>query len=526
MAFKLFRNKTFVLVVIVALFGGLAYFSADYDSRGAQGSKCVIKVYGKCYRQQDVDRLSQYFWVARELFLVEFAMSLFGEDRLDLDTTDFVTNLLVLRKEAERLEIEPTTEEAKEAIRNAPIFSMQTWINDDVLENRVLAPRGLTKADLVQLGKDYVAWRQINDLLAAGSQPVPVEIEKAYIRDNQQFTTSRIEFLRDTFAEKVEITDAQISEYFEENKDDLLSEEKRSLTQVTFVPPAETEEMTAEQKAEQRLAFNNRVNEIYANAAEDETQFLERINAANEGKETPVEIKVEEIAPFAAVSAPESLAEQTEILGDLFSPARDTEPGRSVTIPYPQEDGGYVMFQITEVIPPAPLKLEEASEQIKTALTARESNRQVNEAATAARAKMLESLEAGKSAADAAKAAGTELIAMEPFSRNQPPANLDGASQLVEAAIRTPLGSVSEVLPMTLGKGYHFLFVEKSELVESEDEASRKESLRFMAESDYRRRLYQSWFLEKLRESGASRKGPATPQPESRPADDVPPAES
>ena len=512
MAFKLFRNKTFVLIVIVALFGGLAYFSADYDSRGASGSKCLIEVYGKCYRQQDVERLAQYSRVARELFLVEFQRSLFGVDRLDQDPTDFVTNLLVLRKEAERLQIEPTLEQAKEAIASAPIFSFGQGITDEDLERNLLAPLGLTKADLVQLGKDYVAWQQINDLLAAGTQPVAVEIDKAYVRDNQQFSASRFEFLREGFTDKVEITDEQIQEFFDANQENLLSDEKRSLTMVTFVPPGETEEMTAEQKAEQRLAFNNRVNDIYANAAEVEPEFRDRIQEAAGAEDLTFEIKIEEIASFAAVSPPEGLEGKDEILADIFSPARDTEPGRSVTVPYPMEDGGYVMFQITEVTPPAPLTLDESREQIVTALTARESNLLVNEAATAARTKVLEALDAGKPLAEAAKAAGVEPQEMAPFSRNEPPAETDGAAQLVSAALSTPAGSVSDVLPLSLGQGYHFLFVEKSELVESEEEASRKESLRFTAEREYRRLLYQSWFDERLREAGVVRAGPVVPE--------------
>ncbi|MCB1061413.1 MAG: SurA N-terminal domain-containing protein [Verrucomicrobiae bacterium] len=511
------RGKTFVMIVMVALFAGLAWFSTDYDTRGAQGPTCVIKVYGKCYRDQEVRRLAQFYAVANDILFVDFAMSLFGEDRLDRDPTDFVTNLLVLRHEAKKLGIEPTAEEAKEAIRTAPIFAMQTWINDDILVDRVLAPRGLNKADLIQLGQDYLSWRKISDLLSAGNSAVPIEIEKAYVRDNQQFTASLAEFKREDFVGKVELTDEKIQTYYDEHQEDLLSDEKRGVTALKFSPPAETPEMTAEQKAEQKLAFNNRVNEIYANIAGDESKFADLAKKAKANPENKFEITIEEIAPFAEVSPPELLKDKNEILADIFNPSRSAQPGRSLTVPYPQEDGSYLILKINEVIEPVGLTLEESREQIKTALTAIQSNLLVNEAATEASSKMLEALEAGKPAAEAAKSAGVELKPLPPFSRTNPPAKIEAASQIVSVAMQTRPGSVSEVLPMPAGKGYQFLFVQKTELVESEEADSRKASLRVAANSDYRRTLFKAWFREQLKESGASRSGPVLPDEEEVP---------
>ncbi len=516
---SILRGKTFVLVVIGALFIGLAFF--DFNGGGASGPTCRLKIYGKCYRDQEVNRLAQFFMVARQLYLVEFSMALFGEDRLDGDPTDFVTNLIVLRREAERLGIEPTMEEAKEAIRTAPIFMIQQGLTDDDLVNGVLAPRGLTKADLVQLGKDYLCWRKISDLLEAGNSTVPIEIDKAYVRDHQQFTASLVEFQREAYVDQVEVTDEKIQSYYEENKGQeqadgslgLYSDEKRGLLAVKFLPPAETEEMTAEQKAEQRLAFNNRVNEIYANLATDEDRFGELARkAAADPANASLKITVEEIPPFAEASPPDSLKDAAEALADIFSAARSTESGRSVTVPHPLPDGGYEIFQVTEIVEPAEMTLEEAREQIVEAIKARESNLLVNEAATAASAKMLEAMEGGQSAADAAKAAGVELKKLDPFSRNQPPANVDAARQIVEVALQTKPGSISEVLPMTLGKGYQFLVMEKVELVESEEEEDRRASLRIAATSEYRRALYKAWFQKRLKESGLSQDGPAIPE--------------
>lgn len=521
------KAKFLVLVVLVALFAGLAFFSTDYDTRGGTvGPACPIKVYGRCYREQEIRRLVSYFEISRNLLLIEFAGSLFGEDRLDSDPTDFVTNLIILRREAERLGIEPTDEEAKEAIRTAPIFSIQTMINDEILENNILAPRGLTKADLVQLGKDYLCWRKLGDLLEAGNAPVPVELEKSYIRQYQQFTASLAELSIDAYRDKATVTDADIQKYYDENKDNLLTDEKRGLTLIKFSPPAEAEGMTNEAKAQQRLDFNNRVNEIYAQLAEDESRFAELAKGLATDPANKFPITVEEVPAFARISPPESLKDKTELLDDLFSGARSIEAGVAVSVPFPQQEGGYLLFKLTQVVKPVGLTLDEAKEQIKTALTNQKANLLVNEAATAARAKILEALEAGKPAAEAAKAAGVELKPLPPFSLSEPPAKVEGADALVAAALGTPKGSVSDVLPLPLGKGYRFLVVDKVELVESPDTDDRKSSLRISAASEYRRALYQAWFDKRRREANVARAGsvaseePEAPTPD--PAGDAP----
>jgi hypothetical protein len=515
------RAKTFVFIVLIALFIGLAWFTTDYDTRGSSmSSACPIRVYGRCYQEQEIRRMVSYFEVSRDLLLIDFALSLFGENRLDRDPTDFVTNLIILREEAKKLGIEPTDEEAKEAIRTSPIFGMQTWIDDDVLVSRVLAPRGLTKGDLVQLGKDYLCWRKLGDLLEVGNDPVPVEIEKTYIRKNQKYTAWLAEFAMDAYKDKATVTDAEIQEFYDQKKKEheedatkgLLSDEKRGFTMVTFSPPAGTDKLTNEQKAESKSAFNNRVNELYATLADDETKFSELAKTMAADKSNAFAIKVEEVAPFAEVSPPESLKKQPQMLADLFSGARSTDAGRSVTIPYAQEDGGFLMFKITSIVAPLPLTLEESREQIKTALTAKKSNQLVNEAATAARTKVLDALKAGKKPAEAAVAAGIEMKSLPAFSESEPPTGIDAAPQIAAAAQSTPNGSASDLLPIPPAKGYRFVVVEKTELVESDQAESQKSSLKISASSDYRRALFQAWFQKRQREAEVSRAGSVAPE--------------
>ena len=508
------RGKSFVVIVLIALFAGLGFFGADYSFRnaGTGSENCFIKVYGRCYRLQEAQRMAEFHRLANELFLIDFARSLFGEDRIDQDPTDFVMGLIILRREAKRLGVEPTLEEVREAVPNLPRFRLQTNLDAEMIKNGLLGPRGLSEGDFFQLVKDYLSWQRIQDLLEAGLRVPESEVDKLYLRNYQQFTASLVQFDRAKFEEQVEVTEEDIKQYFEANKDSLLSDEKRTFQIVTFTPPAQPEGMTEEEKAKQKPRFANRVNEIYAELAEKPAEFdslaqaAQKAAASEEAKKTIGGIEIKTLEPFSQFSPPEDLKEDARLLTGLFS--QSLTLARPVTIPIEQEDGGYIVYKLIEVAPPAPMSLEDAREQINTVLKNQKSDQRVNEAATEARGKIAEALAAGKSIDEAAKSAGVELKPIDPFSKNEPPKGLKNPDDIVAAALITKPQSVSPLMPQPDGAGYQMLVVDKIELVESDDEASRKRTLENVARGEFRRSLFQAWFDEVKRESGAERAKP------------------
>ena len=421
------------------------------------------------------------------------------------DPTDFVMSLIVLRREAKRLGVEPTAEEVRTAVPNLPLLRFQTNLDDEMIRNNLLGPRGLTEGDFFQLVKDYLTWQRIQDLLESGLRVPESEIDKRYLREYQQFTAFLAEFDRSKFEDQVTITDADIQEYYDANAESLLSAEKRAFRTVTFTPPAEAEEMTEEQKSKQKLAFANRVNEIYAELAAKPEEFDTIAGAAKEAEsaKTIAGIAIEKLEPFAQDSAPESLAEQEQLVTGLFSQSLTVD--RPVTIPVEQEDGSYVVYQLTEILEPAPLSLEDSKEQITKVLNNQKSDQLVNEAATVARGKIAEALEAGKSIQEAAKEAGIDLKPLDPFSNAEPPKGIPSPGAIVYAALGTQPNNVSEVIPRPAGEGYQLLIVDKIELVESEEEATRKQTLANAARQEFRSSLFQAWFDEVKKNSGAER---------------------
>ncbi|MBP6603804.1 MAG: SurA N-terminal domain-containing protein, partial [Verrucomicrobiales bacterium] len=269
------QKGTLIAVTIIIVIS-FAFLYSDFDFvSGAVGKQdCVVKVYDRCYRQKEAQKLASHFDVALELGMYDFAMVLFGEKRQDRDPTDFIMSLVILRKEAEKMGIVPTATEIKEAIPQLPIFQ-QPWVNAAYIQNNVLGPNGFSDGDLANLVKDYLSFQKLRSLIGAGLEAIPSETARLYTKENQRYTGSVVRFNRSDYTAATKISEEEVKKYFEENKGKLNSEPKRGFDYVKFTPKAQPESATNEQKAKANLGFANAVNRAYADLAEEVAHFTD-----------------------------------------------------------------------------------------------------------------------------------------------------------------------------------------------------------------------------------------------------------
>jgi peptidyl-prolyl cis-trans isomerase D len=502
-------QKGVLIVVTFIIVVSFAWLYSDYDFvQGSLGRQdCVVKVYNRCYRQKEYQKLASTFDVALELGMYDFAMVLFGEKRMDRDPTDFVMSLVILRKEAEKLGIEPSAEEIKAAIPSLPIFQ-QPWVTADVVENRILGPNGFTQSDLAQLVKDYLSFQKMRDLVSAGVAAVPSEAAKLYTKNNQRYTATVVRFDRNAGADAAKVTDEDIKKYYEENQQDLKSEPKRGFEYVKFIPKAVAEDATNEVKAKANLAFANAVNRAYADLAGDEANFS---NIAKQylGEKAEFTAESGNLEPFPRNEAPELLKGNEEALGAIFSGAKQAG---EVSVPVQTEGGAYLVFHLNKMVEPAPLTLEQATPAIKEVLTATKSNRAVNDAASAAHAKLSEAIKAGKSFADAAKELGLKAETLPSFSESEPPADLADAAAIVQAVSGLGEKELSAVSERPAGEGFFVAHVDKIEIYKDADAQTKKDSLLASIKNQTDRALFTAWFNQRRAESGSERPTVAIPQ--------------
>ena len=486
-----------VTIIIVIAFAAWGDFSSE---PGVGQQDCIVKVYNRCYRQKEVQKLASSYDVAMQLGMYDFAVVLFGENRKDEDRTNFVMRLVILRQEAEKLGVVPTAEEIKEAIPTLPVFQ-QPWVNADYVENRILGPNGFTDGDLAQLVKDYLSFQKLQELVGSGVAAVPSETDRRYTKGNQRYTASLVKFDRSEYSKDLKITDEQVKNYFDENAEDLKSDPKRSFDYVKFTPAPLADDATNEAKAKAELAFANAVNRAYSDLADEEADFIE-VAKQYEGKKSDFTMEAVTFEAFAAQDPPKALEGQEGTIEILFSEALQID---DVTVPVSTGDGGYYVFHYDALVEPRPLTLEEATPAIRTALEAIESNSAVNDAASAARATLVEALEAGKPFAAAAKQAGLKPEALPNFSESEPPADIAEASLIVANAQEIGEKEVSTVIERPGGEGYMLVYVDKIEIYKDEEEENTKRSITASTEAGLKRLLFSAWFNQRAAQSQSLR---------------------
>lgn len=505
------KGTLIVVTVIIVIAFAFLYSDFDFVSKTVGGQDCIVKVYDRCYRQKEAQQLATNYDVAFRLGMYDFATSLFGERRQDNDRTDFIMSLIILRKEAEKMGIEPTAEEIKEAIPKLPIFQ-QPWMTAELVKNTILGPNGFTEGDLAQLVKDYLCFQKMRDLIGSGVVAVPSEVERIYTKANQRYDASLINFDREKVLESIEITDAEISEYYEENKGDgitLMSDPKRGFEYAKFTPRELAEDATNEAKAKADFDYRNAVNRAYSDLADDEANF-EEVAKQYDGDQASFSMSYGKYDAFSAASPPEELEGNTEILSALFSGILEND---EVTVPLPtSEGGGYYVFHVTSQVEPQLLTLEEATPKIRETLLARKSDREVNDAANAAKTKVAEAIEAGKSLEEAIKASGVEATSIPNFSQQEPPVGVDDSSQILASVDGLGPKSVSDVMKRPDNSGYFLVIVNDIQIYKDKDKTSAERSIAAALEGELKRRLFMAWFNQRRAESSSERSAvvPAT----------------
>ncbi len=490
-------QKGLLIVVTVIIVVAFAFLYSDFDfvEGTLARSDCPVKVYDRCYRQSETVKLANHFNVALELGLYDFATVMFGEDRLDNDRTNFVISLVVLRREAERLGIEPSPEEIKAAIPELPVFR-QPWVTAQYVENGILGPNGFTQSDLAALVKDYLSFQRLRDLVGAGIEGLPSEATRRYIRQNQRYTASVVRFDRSAFVDGIEITAEDVGKYFKENEDELLSEPRRGFDYVRFSPLPLPEDATNEAKAKANLEFANAVNRAYADLSDEGADFLQ-VAAQYAGERAEFSTESGSFDPFSQAEPPELLAEDEGTVEQLFSGAR--HPG-DVSVPVESGDG-WIVLHFRESIEPEPLTLEQAEPAIRDALLATRSNRAVNDAASEALGKLNEAVAGGASFAEASAALGLEAESLPNFSQSEPPADVADSFVIVSAVDGLAEGSISAVTERPAGEGYLLVHVERIELYEDDEAEGAKGALAATAKNQIQRSLFTAWFNQRRAES-------------------------
>ncbi len=483
---KLIRKQQKVLLIIVAAIVIVAfawlYDSTNY-SQGQQGALTAFSVYNREYRASEAQRLMRTFDIAYQLGFYAFARTLFGENRQDRDRTDYAINLLILRKEAERLGITASEEEISEAIKSMPVFAPQGSYDPTRFQNftnNVLLPNGFNPADLRQLVADNIAFEKIQNLLSANIQASPAEIEEQFEQSYSLIKTARVDFPKKADPDESKITEEEIKEHYEKNKQNLLSDPKRKISYVFFPTPEGLDELSAEERKEKISEHGAAVDNFFSALLVDGSEFDKTAKAQG--------LEVKRTQEFTAANPPQEFGEGAgQLIQEVF--------GRTLAAPISdpvRAANGFYIINLLAVVEPQPLSLEEVSSRIRETLAQTKAEDALRASAEAGRKAILADLDKGSTLEEAVKIAGFEFKDVPAFSRAEPPRDLPDSGVFASNAARLEPGDLVDVITGT--DGAFLVYVESKELPTDEESLQRKEQLSEQISSLETRFLFQSWF--------------------------------
>lgn len=482
------RQQTWLMIIIAVIV--IVAFAWLYDpNRGAlEDPDVALRLYGRDYRQTEVQQVAKGYEVAQMLQLGALTEVLSRADQRFSQSdegvpSDFIINLIILRKEASEHGIAVSDAEIETAIKELPILQ-NNGAYDPARWNMLLAAlgqRGLDTRNIFTTVGDSLLVEQALSLFGAGIRPSATETEKVYDHLYSTIEGSAYTLARADFETGVTATDEEIEKFYEENRETLLTDERRRIDYVFFPSPENLDELSTEERLETEKNHNRKVQD-YSSAVVAENADFEAIT-------TQMGLTTISSALFSAKQPPEALKEERQLVGAIFDPRRTLDD--PVSDPIPAGNGTYI-FKLTEIVAPAMMELADAREQITQRVVEEKIDQALRAAAQKARDAAVAAAASGGDVTEAATAAGATLQEIDSFQLGAPPTALPNARTIVGIAAELEAGEVSQVAPAEQGA----IFFHCSARVVGEDPSREERLARITEQFAYtdERLIFNSWF--------------------------------
>src|SRR6516162_2778824 len=193
------RHKDWLMIVIAILAIPFIFYFVKTPDYGAMRSDQFARLYDRNISMLEAQQIVRLLSLAQALGMSEFVQTLTAGAGLNQNqgAVQFITSLLVLRHEAERLGLRPDAAEIADVVRKLPAFQGDSGFDitkfSDFVRNG-LGPMGLGEEHIEQLARDEICLNEIKELLAAGVTISKDELDETFRRGYDKFFVSVIRF--------------------------------------------------------------------------------------------------------------------------------------------------------------------------------------------------------------------------------------------------------------------------------------------------------------------------------------------
>ena len=365
------------------------------------GDASVGKIYGRAVSQIEFQRNMRLFDLARQLGMQDLAGYLtLGAQRDEKEQYNrFAWNLMILRHEADRLGIAPTTAQVASEVKALPAFNSEKGFDLERYNQIVdlfLASKGFTQAQIEELAADQIALKQVRKVLDTGVSVPDSEMRRDFEQAYAKMDVKVARFNSEEMAKDLQLPEDQISKYYEAHKAELKSDEKRQVKFVQFGLTDEQKKLTGKPRIEalQKLA----------DKANDFTDALQPKGADFDQTAAKFQLTPKTSAEFIQASPDPSLGTAPQLAQAAFALTNEAPNSEAVQTP-----DGFTIMHLLKVEPSRQLTAEEAKSKIAELVKKQQVQQLVAAKGTEAAQKLREALQNGKTIDQAASDAGVKL---------------------------------------------------------------------------------------------------------------------
>ncbi len=438
-------------IVIVFVFWGVGNFQSQRLAKIASvnGEPISIEEYRKTYN----NLLEQY----RQRFGGNLDDNMLKMLNLKQNALDQLIDRTLLRQEAARLHLRVSDEELKKSIMDMPVFQRDGRFDND-LYNRVLEQNRLTPEEFEIAQRESLLTQKIQTFVLDSVKVSDAEAKEWYQWDNASVNADYALFAPDSYKD-MEVTDEELREYYEKNKESYKTEEKKKLQYTAFrysdyedgaeVTDTETEEyyqthtdeFTEEKSVEARHILFKLDKDVPEEEVEKKRRKAEEVmKMAEEGKD------------FAELAKEYSEGPTKDKGGDLgrFTKDRMVKPfsdrafsmaAGEISEPVRTQFGWHII-KVEKVNEAVEKKLEEVKEEIQKKLAGEKAKIAAYDKAEAIYSEAYEDDDLKELAA----AGGLELLETDFFTAGKGPEKIGDAAKFASTAFALSDKQLSEVL--------------------------------------------------------------------------------
>ena len=432
------RQRTLLMLVTIVVIVAFGWIYNPASMRRAEGPGGAIgKLNGRTITIGDIQKVERSIQLIFSLGMNELLEELTTDGRTrDDQFLSFAWNLLLLRDEAKRLQIEPTAEQIRDAEKSLPRFQTNGQFDPTKYQqfvDAVLKPNGFSAADLDDVVADNLRLTGVSQLVK-GSSPLPEAMfRQQYDQMNQKVSLAIIRFKSADFESSIQLSDDEIRKYYDQRKGTFQSPERRKVELVSFLlndnqkKLPEAEQVTAKKPlAEQADSF---AQTVMQNPATFDQAAQEK------------GLQVQPTELFTLQQPDKAIAQEPALVREAFNltmenPMSDVIEGK---------DGFYVM-KLTKIEASQPLSLEEAKDKVVAAIKAEKVRYAIEAKAKEVREKIDAEMHNGADFVQAAEKAGYKAETPPAFAPVDPGSNIEIVRIMASNSVDLAQGGTSKLL--------------------------------------------------------------------------------